>query len=380
MAYANDNDLAVFAGTGTEGFSGDGGPASQASLHEPTGVAVGGDGTVYISDSGNFRVRAVAPDGTISTVAGTGQLSRTWSEPDPVPEGARGTEVEMIPGALAVGPDGTLYIADNSRAQVLALSRDGRLSVVAGSGALGFSGDGGPATEATFRTLAALAVAPDGTLYIADRENFRVRAVSPDGVITTVAGNGGPQVTAAGGTATSVPMVPMDIAVDADGAVWIVSGMLLVRLAGGRVATITRPAEGAPTTWGVDGAPSWPPANPPVNEIQAVTVSADGAYALQRDKVLRFSPDGVRETVASFGGVRDPGTGPPIGPMAATASAVYVVDVSGNQVFSLVPPPVAPVKGDQEPRPWWLFAMVAAVVVVAVVSGGLIVLRSRRRV
>nr|PZM89648.1 MAG: hypothetical protein DIU77_18850 [Thermocrispum agreste] len=252
VAYANDNDLVVFAGTGTEGFSGDGGPASQASLHEPTGVAVGGGGTVYISDSGNFRVRAVSPNGTISTVAGTGQLSRKWSGPDPVPEGASGTEVEMIPGALAVGPDEALYIADNSRAQVLALSRDGWLSVVAGSGAVGFSGDGGPATEAKFRALTGLAVAPDGTLYIGDKENLRLRAVSPDGVITTVAGNGRLSLTvpAAGGPATSIPVVPIDVAVDGDGAVWIVGG-LLRRLASGRVSTITRPAGSAPNTWGL---------------------------------------------------------------------------------------------------------------------------------
>jgi sugar lactone lactonase YvrE len=186
-AYA-DTVLEVVAGTGTAGSPGDGGPSSAAHLDHPTGVAVAPDRTVYISDAGNRTVRAVSPAGTITTVAGTG---RAGAGAGTVPEGAIATRVDLgLPASLAVGPDRTVYIADAGLFLVLALSPDGRLSVLAGNGRRGDTGDGGPATKAALGSPRGLAAAPDGTVYIADPDNQRVRAVSRGGTIAMVADPG----------------------------------------------------------------------------------------------------------------------------------------------------------------------------------------------
>lgn len=94
------------------------------------------------------------------------------------------------PGALAVGPGGALYVADAGRQEILMRLPDGRFRVIAGTGRAGFSGDGGPALDAELRDPGGMAVSPNGTLYFADQGNNRVRAISPDGRITTVAGDG----------------------------------------------------------------------------------------------------------------------------------------------------------------------------------------------
>src|SRR5690606_5024082 len=121
VARAEGEPAEVVAGNGTAGSSGDGGPAVQASLGTPAGVAVGPDGTLYISDQGSHTVRAVSPDGVISTIAGTGRAA-----PDSgaeIVEGAAATEVDLrLPDALAVGADGTVYIADAGLLRVFALS------------------------------------------------------------------------------------------------------------------------------------------------------------------------------------------------------------------------------------------------------------------
>ncbi len=372
MATAEQTDdagLAVFAGTGVKGSSGDGGPASAALLNNPTGVAVASDGTVYISDSGNHTVRAVTPDGVISTVVGTG---RDNPEVDSVPDGTRGTEVDLVmPGNLAVGADGTLYIADAGRNQVLALSRDGGLSVVAGSGIGGRPGEGGPATKASLARPIGLTVDPHGTLYIGEFESSRVRTVSLDGVIATVAGNGGGQFTAAGGVATEIPVgYPTSLAADGHGTVWIASGLLLLRLTGGKLATVTSPNLIADGKWGISEAATWPPPEQPLGEVTAVAVGPEGVYVLnQRDRtVLRLGAGNMLEAVATIPRTRIPG--PLIGPIAFGQSGVgYLVDVTDNRIYSFRPAaPQVVDSGSGSPSRSWLYLFAGAVVVLAVGS------------
>jgi sugar lactone lactonase YvrE len=179
-----DGIITTVAGNGASGFYGDGGPATVARLNQPWGVALGHDGSVYIADTYNYRIRRVDPDGIITTMAGNGT-------PGFGGDGGPATEAEIhYPTGVARGPDGSLYFADTGTRHVRRVWLDGIITTVAGNGAAGYSGDGGLATEAQLGLPAGVALGSDGSLYIADRGTHHVRAVGPDGIITTVAGNG----------------------------------------------------------------------------------------------------------------------------------------------------------------------------------------------
>lgn len=173
-----DGIITTVAGSANAGFAGDGGPATAARLNYPRSVAVGPDGTLYIADQGNFRIRRVAPDGIITTLAGNGTSG--YRGDGGLATAAQLNEVQE----LAVGPDGSVYIADHGPSdrgfvdRIRRVGPDGIINtVVGGIGQYGFSGDGGPATAATVRTLSGVALAPDGTLYLSDQQNWRVRQV-----------------------------------------------------------------------------------------------------------------------------------------------------------------------------------------------------------
>ncbi|MDT8385448.1 MAG: RHS repeat-associated core domain-containing protein [Gammaproteobacteria bacterium] len=182
-----DGIITTVAGSGSGGFlavggfSGDGGPAVQAQLYEPEDVAIGLDGSLYIVDAMNNRIRRVDPNGIITTVVGTGV--RGYSG-----DGGPANLAELnYPQDIAIGPDGSLYIADFSNRRVRKVDPDGIISTMAGTGVWGYSGDGGPAVQAELKAASKLALGPDGSLYISDLQSV-VRRVSPDGIITTVAG------------------------------------------------------------------------------------------------------------------------------------------------------------------------------------------------
>ncbi len=211
------------AGTGARGFSGDGGPATEAELAYPEDVAIGTDGSIYIADRGNHRIRRVAPDGTISTVAGNG--SRGFSG-----DGGPATKAQLYsPQDVAVGPDGSLFIADRRNNRIRRVTRDGTIATMAGSGGMagGFSGDGGPATLALLDITTGVTVGHDGTMFVADYDNHRVRRVTPDGTITTVAGSGGVEWNSGGFDGDGGPAIearldrPRDVAVGPDGSLYI---------------------------------------------------------------------------------------------------------------------------------------------------------------
>jgi sugar lactone lactonase YvrE len=176
--------ITTVAGTGVPGYSGDRGPARKAKLSYPTSIAVDGSGNVYVADLGNSRIRKIDRRGIITTVAGTGRRG---------PGGVEGpaTRAELnLPIGVAWGPDGALYIADAGNNRVKKVTRDGIIHVVAGNGEYGFSGDEGDAQLASLRAPHAVAVARDGTVYIADTLNQRIRKVTPSGTISTIAGEG----------------------------------------------------------------------------------------------------------------------------------------------------------------------------------------------
>ena len=172
---------------------GDGGLATQTSLSFPVAVAVGPDGSLYIIESGIQTVRRVRLDGIITTVAGDGTVVRDGGGAHGAygGDGGPATAAQLNdPGGIALGPDGSLYIADTDNNRVRRVGPDGVITTVAGDGNYGFSGDGGPSTQARFFFPTAIAVGPDGSLYVADLANMRIRKISTDGVIATVAGTG----------------------------------------------------------------------------------------------------------------------------------------------------------------------------------------------
>lgn len=168
------------AGTGLPGFSGDGGPARQAQLKGPTGILFGPEGSLYIADSGNHRIRRIRPDGIIETVAGTGVAGFSG-------DGGLAIFAQLsFPLALAFGPDGSLLFTDIEDHRVRKITLDGFIFPVAGNGEADFKGDGGPAEQASLNFPAGLAFDSLGNLYISDFGNSRLRKVSPEGVIQSV--------------------------------------------------------------------------------------------------------------------------------------------------------------------------------------------------
>jgi hypothetical protein len=208
--------ITTVAGDGTPGFSGDGGPATNASLRVPSGVAVDAAGNLYIVDTGNSRVRKVSPSGTITTVAGSGTYGFSG-------DGGQATDADLSsPTGVAVDAAGNLYITDQGNQRVRKVSTTGTITTVAGDGTTGFSGDGGPATNASLNLPTGVAVDAAGNLYITDQGNQRVRKVSTTGTITTVAGDGTTGFSGEGGPATNASLnLPSGVAVDAAGNLYI---------------------------------------------------------------------------------------------------------------------------------------------------------------
>ena len=186
--------------TGQRGYSGDGGPASEAMLFEPADLELDRRGNLYIADVRNQRVRRVDPSGRISTVAGTGE--RGFS-----PDGTLATEARIdTPWGVGLDLEDRLLIGDGANHRVRRVERDGRLVTLAGNGNQGYSGDGGPATAASFNYPEGLFVDPRGRLFIGDEWNNSVRMIDEKGIISTVMGTGFPGKAQLGGTARVSPL------------------------------------------------------------------------------------------------------------------------------------------------------------------------------
>lgn len=169
---------------GSAGYNGDEQPAVAALLNSPFGIAVSPDGTIYFNDGLNFRTRSITPDGIIHTVAGVGSQGYAG-------DGGPATSAQLRACInLSRSEDGSLLISDSNNHVIRRLGTDGIITTLAGSGARGFSGDGGPATFARLGFPLGAVMDRDGSLYVVDSENRRIRRVRPDGIITTIAGDG----------------------------------------------------------------------------------------------------------------------------------------------------------------------------------------------
>ncbi len=214
---ASGGIINTVAGDG-QAYSGDGGAAIGAQLFFSSGTAVDAVGNLYVADTNNHRVRKVAPNGTITTFAGNGNTYPIGTATPPGDGGPAASAALNQPLGLALDAAGNLYISDEYRVRKVS---KGTITTIAGIGTFGFSGDGGRATAAQL-SAGGLALDQAGNLYIADVYNYRVRMVTPGGMISTVAGNGMPGYTGDGGLAIDAEMWrPGWVAVDSKGALYI---------------------------------------------------------------------------------------------------------------------------------------------------------------
>ncbi|MFN2642360.1 MAG: SMP-30/gluconolactonase/LRE family protein [Actinomycetota bacterium] len=212
----SSGEISTVAGSGLEGYSSDGVPAIASKLNRPYGVAVGPTGTFYIADTGNSRIRRVDASGTITTIAGTGAKGFSG-------DGGDATRAKLqTPFAVAAGPMNTIYVADTGNNRVRRVDGNGVIRTIAGSGAAGYSGDGGPATRARLYLPSSLAVDESGDVFVADLGNSRIRKIDTNGTITTVAGSGARGFSGDGGAARRARLFyPTGVALDSFGALFI---------------------------------------------------------------------------------------------------------------------------------------------------------------
>lgn len=276
--------LTVVAGTGAAGFSGDGGPAVSARLNGPHDVVPAPDGSLLVADTYNHRIRRIDRNGVISTVVGSGLNN---------------------PQGIALGPDGSLFVADTYNHVVRRVSPGGKLATFAGSEP-GLAGDGGPATRAQMSLPNAVAVAPDGSVYISDSGNNRIRWVKPDGTIETVLGTGpGSGTAGAGFSGDGGPAERARIFAAADVEV-TPGGDLLVSDSGNH--RIRRVSKGIVTTYAGSGAggtagDGGPAVEARLNSPQKIAVDADGVlYVADRanGRIRRVAPGGTITTLRMF--------------------------------------------------------------------------------
>lgn len=208
-----DGRIRTIAGGNGEGFGGDGGPATEALLADPSGLALAADGSVLIADSGNNRVRRVGPDGTISTVAGTGTIGSDG-------DGGQAVVAQLdSPGDLTIDAAGALLIADTGNRRVRAVDREGRIRTVAGTGESGNDGDGGPAVAARLASVSGIAADPVMGFSVVDGASGVVRRVAADGTISRIAGGGTER--SEGRSPLETKLSPAAVAVGPDGVVRI---------------------------------------------------------------------------------------------------------------------------------------------------------------
>lgn len=338
-AEAQDfNIINTVAGDGTTApGTGDGGPATLAKLITPNSIAAAPDGGFYVSDTHQQRIRYIAPDGIITTVAGIGSEGYNG-------DGIPATQAKLSwPEDVILAPDGSFYIADTYNYRIRHVGTDGIIHTVAGTGVYGYNDDGIPATTAQLRTPRGIALGPDGSLYIADTENERIRRVGPDGLITTVAGTGIGGYSGDGGPATQARLNrPMSVAVGPDGALYIADwGNTRVRRVGTDGIITTVAGTGA-SGYNGDGIPA---TQATFTELKHVAVATDGTIYLadraanQRVRVVRT--DGIVMTLAGTGQIAFGGDGGlavrarlnhPEGVTVAPDGSVYIADTFNRRI------------------------------------------------
>jgi hypothetical protein len=322
--------ISTVAGNGSSGYGGDGGVGTAAEIGVVYDIAVDSAGAMYIADG--WRVRKVSPGGVISTYAGTGNCY------PPAASGVLASAANLCAIALALDAAGNLYVAESSNShRVLKISPSGLLTLVAGVGAAGYSGDGGAATLAKLNYPAGLAADSNGNLYIADSYNNVVRKVSSGGIISTVAGTGSGGYSGDGGKATEAQLrQPSGVALDTAGNLYItdtLNSMIRKVTPGGIISTV---AGGTQYSYIF----LWP---------EGADVDSSGNIFIadtRRDRVQLTTPAGVTgiiagTSVSGFSGDNGLATNARVNQpkkvKVAADGSIYVADTNNFRVRKLTP-------------------------------------------
>jgi uncharacterized protein (TIGR03437 family) len=335
--------IQTVAGTGVAGFSGDGGPANAALLNQPYGLAFDSSGNLYIADLGNARVRKIGTDGTIQTVAGGGALPATGTG-----QGGPANITQLAqPRDVAVGVDGSLYISDFGANQVYRVTTDGTLSLMAGTGVAGFSGVATSAVLAQLNAPAGLAVDPTGDLYIADSGNNCVRKVY-NGVIITVFNTPAPTgvsldstgmlyVAAASYFGTLIQPIPgvasaRDVTIDPSGDIFLTSGAFVSEIPSGGILT-TLAGSGTSPYFGGDGGLA---TAAQLDSPSGIAVDSNGNWYIadtSNSRIRMVTPAGVISTFAGGAGQLNA----PRGIAIDASNILYIADTGNNDVLEITP-------------------------------------------
>jgi DNA-binding beta-propeller fold protein YncE len=340
-SLARADKIVLIAGGGT-GL--DGGPATEAKLSTPFGVASDGAAHLFIVEFNGQRVRRIDEKGIITTIAGTGQKGSGGV-------GKPANKVEFdSPHSLAVTPKGDIFVADTMNNRVSKIDgRTGLLTVIAGSGQKGFSGDGGPAVKAQFGNIYCASLDPRyERLYLADLDNRRIRVVDlGKGIVTTVAGNGKKGVPEDGAEAINAPLVdPRAVAVDAKGNIYILerSGHALrVVDPQGKVRTIAGTGKAGATGDGGDARLAT------LNGPKHLCIDADGNVIIAdtenhlvrkvlvaESKIVRIAGTGKKGSAGVGGSPLEADLSQPHGVyIHPTTGELYIADSSNNRVLKI---------------------------------------------
>jgi len=342
---ATNGLIQTVAGTGVAGFSGDGGPANAALLNQPYGLAFDTSGNLYIADLGNARVRKVGTDGTIQTVAGGGTLPANSSG-----QGGPANITQLAqPRDVALGADGSLYISDFGANQVYRVTTDGTLSLMAGTGVAGFSGVATSALLAQLNAPAGLAVDPTGELYIADSGNNCVRKVY-NGVIITVFNTPAPTgvaldstgmlyVAAASYFGTVIQPIPgvasaRDVTIDPSGDIFLTSGVFVSEIPRGGILTALAGSGTSPYFGGDGGLATAALLYAP----SGIAVDSNGNWYIadtSNNRIRMVTPAGVISTFAGTGAAAQ--LNAPSGIAIDASNNLYIADTGNNDVLKITP-------------------------------------------
>jgi trimeric autotransporter adhesin len=337
---APDGTIQTFAGTGVAGFAGDGGPAAAAQLNQPYGLAFDIDGNLYIADLGNGRVRKISIAGVIQTVAGGGAYPAINQG-----QGGAATSAQLMqPRNVTLDPDGILYISDFGANQVYRVGGDGALTLLAGTGVAGFSGDAASALLAQLNAPAGLTFDSTGALYIADSGNNRVRKVY-NGLIITVFNTPAPTglafaspntiyIAASSYFGTLTQQIAaissaVDVAADLSGDLFASSGAFVLEIPAGGLLTTIAGSGTAPNFGGDNGLATAALLNSP----SSVAMDSSGNWYIadtSNNRIRKVTPAGVISTIAGTGTAGSTGDNGPALAAQLNAPRGLAVDIFGN--------------------------------------------------